>query len=92
MASKRPTRAHRDALAPLSPVVGKQMRARYAQKAYEVYDAADDDGRSSPMTARMFDALLSAGWVERAETVYGVPLWRLSEAGLAVVTTPPSAH
>ena len=75
-----------------SSVVGKQMRARYAQKAYEVYDAADDDGRSSPMTTRMFDALLAAGWVERAETVYGVPLWRLSEAGLAVVTPPPSAH
>jgi hypothetical protein len=64
------------------------MRARYAHKGYEVYDAADADRYSSPITTRTFDAFLYAGWVEAAETIYGVPLWRLSARGRAAFAQP----
>jgi hypothetical protein len=89
MESKEPTQAQLNALMLFLPLFGKSMRARYAHKVYEVYDAADDDGHNSPITTRTFDALIYAGWVEGAETIQGMPLWRLSAAGRAALTNPP---
>jgi len=91
MANKGPTSAQRAALASFSLIFGKQMRARYGSKCYEVYDAAGDGGGLSPfpIAERTFDALISAGWVESAMSVLGMPRWRISEAGRAALRTYP---
>ena len=88
MESKEPTKAQWNALTLFLPLVGTSMRARYTDKVYEVYDAATADRRSSPITTRTFDALLYAGWVEAAETIRGMPLWRLSVRGRAAFAHP----
>jgi hypothetical protein len=92
MESTEPTKAQQRALMFFLPRVGTSMRARYAHKVYEVYDAAYDDGQSAPITLRTFDAILFAGWVEPAETTHGIPLWRLSVTGRAVVINPPHSQ
>jgi hypothetical protein len=83
MANSGPTPAQRAALASFSLIFGKQMRARYGSKVYEVYDAVGDgEGLTPfPIAERTFDALRRGGWVEDAEPVHDMPRWRISEAG-----------
>jgi len=86
MASKKPTEAQRNALTAFSAVFGKQMRARakFGSKDYEIYDVTTDDTLlTTRVPGPIFEALITAGWVEEVEPIHHARHWNISAAGRA---------